>query len=226
MLSDYMEAPSASQCGPPARPDDDPMTTSPTTPTTSTTSIAPTAAGDRPRRADAQRNRDRLLGAAAEAFAERGTDASLEEVARRAGVGIGTLYRHFPTRDDVVAALIAGEVEGLVALGDQLLAADDAGTALRTWLAALIRHVTRYRGLASSLVDARCGEGRLSESCHRQEAAAAALVERAQRAGAVRPDVTVADVLDLASALAWLRERGRHPDDDRLLDVVLDGLAP
>ncbi len=102
----------------------------------------------------------------------------------------------------------------------------DAGVALRTWLAALIRHVTRYRGLATSLVDARGGHGRLTESCHRQEAAAAALVERAQEAGAVRADVTVADVLDLASALAWLRERGRHPADDRLLDVVLDGLAP
>ena len=147
-------------------------------------------------------------------------------MARRAGVGIGTLYRHFPSRDDLVAALIAGEVERLVVLSDDLLGTPDAGGALRTWLAALIRHVTRYRGLATSLVDARGGHGRLTESCHRQEAAAAALVERAQQAGAVRADVTVADVLDLASALAWLRERGRRPADDRLLDVVLDGLAP
>jgi AcrR family transcriptional regulator len=177
-------------------------------------------------RADAVRNRERLLAAADDAFAARGTEASLEDVARRAGVGIGTLYRHFPTRDDLVAALIEGEVHDLVALADDLLASPDPGAALRRWLTALIGHVTRYRGLASSLVDARCGEGRLSESCHRQEAAAAALVERAQAAGALRDDVTVADVLDLVSALAWLAEGDRPVAPTRLLELVLDGLAP
>jgi AcrR family transcriptional regulator len=179
----------------------------------------------RPVRADAARNRERLLAAADDAFAERGTEASLEDVARRAGVGIGTLYRHFPTRDDLVAALIEGEVEDLVALAGDLLTGPDPRAALRTWLAALIAHVTRYRGLASSLVDARCGEGRLTESCHRQEAAAAALVERAAAAGHLRDEVAVADVLALVSALAWLAEGGREADPEHLLDLVLDGLS-
>ena len=199
-----------------------------TTADTSPPATEPEAGPERARRvrADAVRNRERLLAAADDAFAERGTEASLEDVARRAGVGIGTLYRHFPTRDDLVAALIEGEVHDLVALADDLLASPDPGVALRSWLTALIGHVTRYRGLASSLVDARCGEGRLSESCHRQEAAATALVERARDAGALRDDVAVADVLDLVSALAWLAEGDRPVAPNRLLDLVLDGLAP
>lgn len=186
----------------------------------------PPAPSDRPLRADARRNRERLLRSAAVAFAERGTDASLEDVARHAGVGIGTLYRHFPTRDDLVAALIDDEVADLVTRADELLGADDPLGALRTWLVALIAHVARYRGLATSLVDARGGRGRLAESCHRQEAAAAALVERARTSGALRADVTVAEVLDLVSALGWLAERDAPTAASRLLDLVVGGLRP
>ena len=202
----------------PTRPAADATTTHPPTP-------GPTHVA-RPLRADARRNRERLLRSAAVAFAERGTDASLEDVARHAGVGIGTLYRHFPTRDDLVGALIEGQVDELVALGGELLGADDPLDALRTWLTALIAHVARYRGLATSLVDARCGRGRLAESCHRQEAAAAALVERARASGALRPDVTVAEVLDLVSALGWLAERDAPTAATRLLDLVVEGLRP
>ena len=85
--------------------------------------------------------------------------------------------------------------------------------------------MARYRGLATSLVDARCGHGRLAESCHRQEAAAAALVER-PGPRALRPDVTVAEVLDLVSALGWLAERDAPTAATRLLDLVVEGLRP
>ena len=180
----------------------------------------------RPLRADARRNRARLLDAATAAFAEAGTDASLEEVARRAGLGIGTLYRHFPARDDLVEAVIHDSVDDLVAEADRLLAADDPFVALRTWLQGLVSHIARYRGLATSMVAAACGEGRLTDACHRQEAAASALVERARAAGALRPDVRVDEVLDLVSAVAWVAEGGRPHDEGRLLDLVLDGLRP
>ena len=180
--------------------------------------------GARPLRADARRNRSRLLDAATAVFAEAGTVASLEDVARRAGLGIGTLYRHFPTRDDLIEAVIHDGVDDLVVRADELLAADDPFVALRTWLRDLVTHAASFRGLAKSMVAATCGQGRLTDACHRQEAAASALVERARGAGALRPDVRVDEVLDLVSAVAWVAEQGRPHDSGRLLDLVLDGL--
>ena len=183
----------------------------------------------RPLRADARRNRARLLAEAERAFAERGVDAPLEDVARRAGVGIGTLYRHFPTRDALVEALIAAGVDELAALSDGLSGAADPFEALHEWLRALVRHVAAYRGLAESLVAAGCGagDGPLADTCRRTEAAGAALFDRARRLGAVRPDATVADVLDLASSAAWIATgRGDPAQGDRLLALALDGFRP
>jgi AcrR family transcriptional regulator len=180
--------------------------------------------GTRPLRADARRNRARLLDAATIVFAESGTAASLEDVARRAGLGIGTLYRHFPARDDLIEAVIHDGVDDLLRRADQLLTDDDPLVALRAWLKDVVAHAARFRGLATSMAAATCGEGRLTDACHRQEAAATALVERARRAGALRPDVRVEEVLDLVSAIAWVAEQGRPHDHDRLLDLVLDGL--
>lgn len=183
--------------------------------------------GARPLRADARRNRDHLLAAAAAVFAESGTAASLEDVARRAEVGIGTLYRHFPTRDDLIEAVIHDGVDDLVAAADTLLAdEEDPLVALRIWLKGVVAHAAGYRGLATSMAVAASGEGRLTDACHRQEAAAAALVERARGAGALRPDVRVDEVLDLVSAVAWVAEQGRPHDHGRLLDLVLDGMRP
>lgn len=178
----------------------------------------------RPQRADARRNRERLIAAARTAFDEVGADVPLEEVARRAGVGIGTLYRHFPGRDDLIEALIGDRVDELVAEAGELLGADDPVAALRAWLGAVVDHAARYRGLAASLVAAAHGEGRLTDACHRQEAAADALVARARASGGLRADVTTAEVLGLVSALAWLAEQGRADDRDRLLGLVVDGL--
>ncbi|HEY8547916.1 MAG TPA: helix-turn-helix domain-containing protein [Acidimicrobiales bacterium] len=206
----------------------------------------------RPRRADALRNRQRLLDAARAAFAEHGTGASLEDVARRAGVGVGTLYRHFPHRDDLVEALVRGGVDGLVELSARLAAdldrhkdedEDEDGTgaggsggggnrdadafaALRTWLQALVRHALAYRGLAEQLVTAAGSGNRLDSACHDTADAGRMLFERARAAGRIRPDVQVEDAIDLATAVAWAVELTGRDDPDRLLDVVLDGLRP
>lgn len=179
----------------------------------------------RPLRADARRNRARLLQAAADAFATQGTDASLDDVARQAGVGPGTLYRHFPTREDLIEALIHSGVDELLASGEELLDAKDPLAALRTWLGALVRHASAYRGLADSLENARGGQGRLAAACQAQEAAAAALFTRAQQHGRLHPDATLADVLDLVSGIAWVAQRQPETHGEHLLTLALDGLA-
>jgi AcrR family transcriptional regulator len=181
----------------------------------------------RPLRADAQRNRARLLEAADEAFSERGTEASLDDIARRAGVGIGTLYRHFPTREDLVEALIRNHSQRLIAHAGELLAADDPSDALRTWFRELLHYSATYRGLATSFVEATCADrGRLANACQEQTAAGAALLARAQEHGAVRADVTPDEVIDLVSAITLVAERGQRTNGDRLLDLALDGLRP
>ena len=177
-------------------------------------------------RADAQRNRDRLLEVAHVAFEEGGVDASLDEIARRAGVGIGTLYRHFPTRDRLIEALIADEVERLADLAEQLIAADTADTAddVECWLTALVRHGITYRGLAESLVVAPA-ETTLGASCDRLHAAGAAVVRHAQGRGDLRADIDPVDAVDLGAAIAWITER--DADDERrrrLLRIAVDGL--
>lgn len=180
---------------------------------------------DRPLRADALRNRARLLEVADEAFTANGIDASLDDVARRAGVGIGTLYRHFPTREDLVEALIRSQTQRLLDRAGELLEADDPFDALRTWFREMLRYSARYKGLATSFIEATCADrGRLANSCHEQTAAGAALLDRAQRLGRVRSDVTAEEVLDLVSAIALVAERGPRDNSDRLLDIALSGL--
>jgi AcrR family transcriptional regulator len=191
------------------------------------TTIRSAETGPRPLRADAQRNRVRLLEAADAAFSAQGTEASLDDIARRAGVGIGTLYRHFPTREDLVEALIQSQNERLITLGNGLFDADDPLEALHTWFRALLHHSATYRGLATSLVEATCGEGgRLATACQVQTAIGTALVRRAQELGHVRADATADEVLDLVSAIALVAERGQRTNSDRLLALALDGLRP
>src|SRR5215212_3623398 len=103
-------------------------------------------------RADARRNRDRLIAAARDAFAEHGAEASLDDIARRAGVGPGTLYRHFPTRMDLMEAVYRDGVEGLCAEANALLSAPSPGDALATWLRSFLGYVATKRGLASALM--------------------------------------------------------------------------
>jgi AcrR family transcriptional regulator len=155
-------------------------------------------------RADARRNRDLLLAAAKEVFAERGADAPLDDVARRAGVGNATMYRHFPTRQELIIAVYSDEVTGLCEQGEALLAEEAPGDALFDWIAAFVAHIAGKRELALALTDDRAGRRsalfrRWHEAMH---ATASALLVRAQHAGAVRADLDVADLLTLANGIA------------------------
>jgi AcrR family transcriptional regulator len=182
----------------------------------------------RPMRADARRNYERLLGVARTAFAQRGTDASLDEIARRAGVGIGTLYRHFPTREALLEALLRERFDGLTAHARRLLDAGSARAALAEWLGAFVAGANTYRGLTAALMTTlRDEDSRLYASCHGMREAAAALLTSAQGTGEVRPDVDAHDLFVLVSGLAWANEQA-SPDParvDRLINLILDGVA-
>ncbi|MFJ9406180.1 TetR/AcrR family transcriptional regulator [Streptomyces sp. NPDC101393] len=178
-------------------------------------------------RADARRNYDRLLIEARTAFTDHGTDTSLEDIARRAGVGIGTLYRHFPNRTALMGAVFQGEVDALLAHALELADAPQPCSALVDWLRAIIRHASTYRGLSRALMaasaDENSGMARCSVPMHE---AGAALLSRAQKAGAVRPDVSIGDLMQLTNGIALAAEES--PDDpqlaDRLLTLTLSGL--
>ncbi|RMI36649.1 TetR/AcrR family transcriptional regulator [Actinomadura harenae] len=180
-------------------------------------------------RADARRNYERLLAEARTVVADQGTDASLEEIARRAGVGIGTLYRHFPTREALLEALLRDRFDGLRAHAEDLLTRDDPFEALLAWMRRLATGTVAYRGLAQAMMAALQDEtSELYVSCHGMRAAGEALLVRAQEAGEVRPDVHPNDVLYLANMVATAAEQ--TPDDtglhDRLLTYTTDGLRP
>ncbi len=176
-------------------------------------------------RADAQRNRDRLLAEAGVVFGAQGTDAPLELIARQAGVAIGTLYGHFPTRRALVGALLRDRNDELFRLGDGLQAEPDALRALTDWARAATRHAAAYRGLAAMLADgAENEQSELHESCLRMEAFTERLTARAAEAGVIRPDVTAADVSALTSAAAWTAERTSAEAADRLLTLAFTGL--
>ncbi|MEV7006476.1 helix-turn-helix domain-containing protein [Streptosporangium sp. NPDC051022] len=178
----------------------------------------------RPMRADARRNYERLLAVARTAFAEQGTEASLEDIARTADVGIGTLYRHFPTRRALLEAVLQDGIGTLDARGRELLESSSPQEALVTWLRHLMVHTNTYRGLAATLMSSIGDPGsELYVSCETLGTHSARLLAAAQRAGAIRPDVTAADLVKLVNAIAWAGEHCEG-DADRLLGLVLDGL--
>lgn len=173
-------------------------------------------------RADASRNAALLLAAARELIEEGGNDVALDEVARRAGVGNATLYRHFPTRADLLVAVYADEVSALCHRGGTLLDAPSPLDALFAWLDEFVVHVATKRPLALAATEGVSGRRTpLFDEWHASiTATATALVERARPA--LRPDVTTADVLALASgaALAGTRPQARH-----LVRLMRTGLA-
>ncbi|MGI5201470.1 TetR/AcrR family transcriptional regulator [Spirillospora sp. CA-108201] len=179
----------------------------------------------RARRADAERNARLLVAAARELFDERGPGAPLDEIAKRAGVGNATLYRHFPARDDLLAAVYADEVAALCDRGAGLLAEADAGGALHTWLEAFAVQVAT--GRAPAFAGADGDDARRTELFARWHSAltgtAERLLARAQQAGAVRDDLTVTEVLTLAHAIG--ASRTDPGQVRRLLTIVRDGLT-
>jgi AcrR family transcriptional regulator len=176
-------------------------------------------------RADARQNRARLISAATAAFAEKGADAPLEDIARRAGVGIGTLYRHFPKRLDLQAAVFRTQVRDVCEQGDALLATDAPQQAFAAWARSLAGYLVTKRGLSRALIDAVGVESELITSCWMtMRETTERLLENAQRAGVIRSDVTAMDVMRLLHGVAVSSEKdpGRT---DLLLSVMLDGLA-
>ncbi|WP_442818375.1 TetR/AcrR family transcriptional regulator [Streptomyces sp. NBC_01237] len=190
-------------------------------------SISTARVPDRPMRADARRNHDRLVGEARTSFAEHGTDASLEDIARRAGVGIGTLYRHFPNRHALMNAVFQEALSALLERSRELAGAEQPCRALVEWLGAIVTHAGEYRGLAQALMSASRDETSALAQCHTPlREAGARLLSRAQESGAVRADVSIDDLLQLTNAIALAAEQ--TPDDpalaDRLLLLTLQGL--
>ncbi|QIZ99281.1 MULTISPECIES: TetR/AcrR family transcriptional regulator [unclassified Leifsonia] len=181
----------------------------------------------KPLRADAQRNYDKIVNVACEAFAENGVQTSLDDIAKKAGVGAGTLYRHFPTRECLLAAALVESRQGLDARATELLTRPDAGEALNDWLIDLARHLSSYDGLPDSVADAVCDpESPLTAPCSSMKVATARLLSRAQDAGAVRPDVVADDLFVFASSLAWAANKSGYTRDDlrRVLNLFVAGL--
>jgi AcrR family transcriptional regulator len=182
----------------------------------------------RPKRADAQRNIDRLLDAARTAIAKDGPEASLDDIARDAGVGSGTLYRHFPTRVALLEAVYREEVQRLCAEGDRLLESDtEPGEALSEWLRVYVSFGAMKRGLMGPLTTALGQDSDLFSSCKTMvRATGGRLVEQAQRAGTIRDDVEISDILTLASAISHAGELTGEGSElsERLLTVAFDGL--
>ncbi|MGW0118060.1 TetR/AcrR family transcriptional regulator [Streptomyces sp. NPDC003327] len=178
-------------------------------------------------RADARRNHERLLTEARSVFAAQGADAPLEEIARRAGVGIGTLYRHFPTRADLLNAVFQEAVAALLRRSQELAGAGSPCGALVEWLRALIAHAGEYRGLAHGLMSASYDRSSALARCSEPlRTAGERLLGRAREAGQVRADVSIGDLMQLTNAIALAAEQ--CPEDaelaDRLLALTLRGL--
>jgi AcrR family transcriptional regulator len=177
-------------------------------------------------RADSLRNRERLVEAAKAGFDETGAQVSLEEIARRAGVGIGTLYRHFPTRDLMIGAVYQRAVQQLSDDAAALVADRPAGEALHAWMGLFVSYIGTKKLVAAavspeSLTDVYAGAG------GKITGAIALLVERARAAGAIRPEVEPSDVL---RGLVGLTYGATDPDWEasarRLVDVLMAGMRP
>ncbi|WP_062990087.1 TetR/AcrR family transcriptional regulator [Nocardia anaemiae] len=178
----------------------------------------------RPMRADARRNYERIVTSAREAFAEEGPDSALEEIARRAGVGIGTLYRHFPSREVLVEAVYRSNIEQLSARAHQLLETHSAAEALETWLREQVQWVMNNRSLATTL-KAGMDKGSPTFTLCRSliTDAAAALLHAAQDSGDIRRDIEPRDLLRFGHGIGIACETVPEAAP-RMLDVTLDGM--
>ncbi|HEX2315142.1 MAG TPA: TetR/AcrR family transcriptional regulator [Thermomonospora sp.] len=177
-------------------------------------------------RADARHNRERLLRVADETFRRDGVQASLTEIARACGIAIGTLYRHFPTREALLQALLHDRVTSLRENAERLSDSDTPREALVEWLQEFGRCASAYQGLAESILATAAAEKSDLHACvESMRAAAGVLLARAQQVGAVRPDVSPAEVFALACG-AGAASQYVGADPDRLLRLVVEGLTP
>jgi AcrR family transcriptional regulator len=188
-------------------------------------SRSPRADGQRPLRADAQRNRTRLLEAAVIAFSHD-PDVPLDKIAREAGVGIGTLYRHFPTREALVEAAYRNELARLCDSADEMLAARPPDIALREWMGRFLDYMATKRGMAEALrALIASGANPYDQSRARLTTAITSLTEAAKTAGLVRGDTNPDDILaSLSGVCLAAGEPGQREQVRRLLDLLMDGL--
>ena len=179
----------------------------------------------RPLRADARQNEERLIAAAATAIGEMGANVSLDEVAKRAGVGIGTLYRHFPNRQALLEAVYRDQVNATCARGRDLLATTLPTEGLRLWLHALLTYNLTMRGLKEALM---AGEVSPQTSACKamMHAVGGELLVQAQAVGAVRPDIEITDLLRLVHSIALMVEPGAEgvTRAERVFAVMVAGL--
>ncbi|MEQ3554269.1 TetR/AcrR family transcriptional regulator [Pseudonocardia nematodicida] len=178
-------------------------------------------------RADAARNRERLLAAAVDAFAADGS-ATLDGIAKDAGVGIGTLYRHFPTRDALVEAVYRNELDRLCAAADELVAELPADRALRAWMDRFVDYVITKKHLADSLhALVACGRNPFAQKRERMVAALESVLAAGAADGTLRTDVDASDVLVGTSGVCMaIGEPEGRVQAGRLLDLLVDGLRP
>jgi AcrR family transcriptional regulator len=179
-------------------------------------------------RADARRNYERILDVAGTVVTEQGTQASLREIARRAGVGLGTLYRHFPTREALLEVLLRQRFDGLAEKARSLEDSREPGAALEQWLRQFLAGSTTYRGLAASLMATIEDEDApLYASCHAMREAVGRLLTRAQDAGHVRSDVDRTDLFALVSAIGWLSDQAPMMADraEHLFALIMDAIT-
>jgi AcrR family transcriptional regulator len=182
-------------------------------------------------RADARRNYDLLLATARDAFAEHGPNASLDDIAQRAGVGSGTLYRHFPTRFALQEAVIRERLDTMRAKADELLLSPDPGVALGEWLQLKLAYAATDRGLVATVEAVMLDRGtsiHSSPACIAMHESVGRLLARAQETGAIRPDIDVTTLLRLVNAISITSERApdRSAQAEQLLSIMLDGLRP
>jgi AcrR family transcriptional regulator len=185
------------------------------------------AAGQRPAkpmRADARRNYERLIAAGRSVLTERGSEAAMEEIAKAADVGVGTLYRHFPRRIDLVEAVYREDIDGLVSLAAELAETAEPWDGLARWLQAFVRYAQSKRVFLTELREAfeKNPDFKL-DSRDKIATAAATVLSRAQQAGVARTDIDQADLMQLVGGMC-MANVGSLPHNERLLGLVLDGI--
>jgi len=185
--------------------------------------------GGRPLRRDAERNRQRILSAAAEVFTQRGLDATLDDVARQAGVGVGTVYRRFPDKESLVAELFQDRIDTLVAVAEDACTAPDPWQALVSYLEYAAASMADNLGLRQLMMFATYGADKVAYAREQMRPAITKLVERAQAAGALRPDFDATDVPLIALMLSSAAEYAGPVQPEvwrRYLALLVDGMPP
>jgi AcrR family transcriptional regulator len=183
----------------------------------------------RPLRRDAERNRERILKAAAEVFNERGLEVSLDEIARYAGVGVGTVYRRFRTKEELVEALFVDRIDSIAAIAEQALAAPDPWSGLVSFMEQMAELMAGDLGLRQMLMFATYGQDRVAYARQRNAPLMYALVQRAQAAGQVRADLEPTDVPFIVFMLAEATQLAHSASPGiwrRYLTLIIDGLRP